>query len=141
MNITRIPIYWLAINAEANASHALEQLLGLSEWANTITISYGSPSAIKLSAGLFTNLIASPAKPSDTQLSPYCACCIGIPDLAEALEDLFWARLERRIRRFDTIIIVTSQAQHGLPPNALLQALSDKAFLKERFHFQGSITI
>jgi len=141
VTITRIPIYWLAVYAEADADNTLEQLLSQPKWSRAAVISYGSPSLIRLRTGLFTNLIASPAKPSGTQLSSYCACCTGISDLAETLEDLFWARLERRIARFDKVIVVASQALHGTPPDALLQALSDKALLKERFYFHGSITI
>ncbi|MEY3887706.1 MAG: putative GTP-binding protein YjiA [Pseudomonadota bacterium] len=66
-----------------------------------------------------------------------CVCCTGLPGLAEALEDLFWARLERRMPRFPNLVIETT----GLAePGPVAEALRSSDLLKERYRLAGVIT-
>jgi G3E family GTPase len=83
------------------------------------------------------NQILSAASESAALVANACVCCTGLPGLAEALEDLFWARLERRIPRFPHLVIETT----GLAePGPVVQALNASDLLRERYRIGGVIT-
>jgi G3E family GTPase len=83
------------------------------------------------------NQILSAASESAALVANACVCCTGLPGLAEALEDLFWARLERRIPRFPHLVIETT----GLAkPGPVVQALHESDLLRERYRIAGVIT-
>jgi G3E family GTPase len=83
------------------------------------------------------NQILSAASESSALVANACVCCTGLPGLAEALEDLFWARLERRIPRFPHLVIETT----GLAePGPVVQALNESDLLRERYRIAGVIT-
>jgi G3E family GTPase len=83
------------------------------------------------------NQILSAASESAALVANACVCCTGLPGLAEALEDLFWARLERRIPRFPHLVIETT----GLAePGPVVQALNESDLLRERYRIAGVIT-
>jgi G3E family GTPase len=83
------------------------------------------------------NQILSAASESAALVANACVCCTGLPGLAEALEDLFWARLERRIPRFPHLVIETT----GLAePGPVVQALNESELLRERYRIAGVIT-
>jgi G3E family GTPase len=83
------------------------------------------------------NQILSAASESAALVANACVCCTGLPGLAEALEDLFWRRLERRIPRFPHLVIETT----GLAePGPVVQALNESDLLRERYRIAGVIT-
>lgn len=83
------------------------------------------------------NQILSAASESAALVANACVCCTGLPGLAQALEDLFWARLERRIPRFPHLVIETT----GLAePGPVVQALNESDLLRERYRIAGVIT-
>ncbi len=66
-----------------------------------------------------------------------CVCCTGLQGLSQALEDLFWARLQRRVHKFPQLIIETT----GLAmPGPILQTLHESPLLLERYEWAGTIT-
>jgi G3E family GTPase len=87
--------------------------------------------------GLDHHLLSSASESSAALVANACVCCTGLPGLAQSLEDLFWARLERRIARFPSLIIETT----GLAkPGPVSQVLLDNDLLKERYRLAGVIT-
>jgi G3E family GTPase len=83
------------------------------------------------------NQLLSGATESAALVANACVCCTGLPGLAEALEDLFWARLERRMHRFPSLVIETT----GLAePGPVAEALRSSDLLKERYRLAGVIT-
>ena len=87
--------------------------------------------------GLDHQLLSSASESSAALVANACVCCTGLPGLAQSLEDLFWARLERRIARFPSLIIETT----GLAePGPVSQVLQDNDLLNERYRLAGVIT-
>ena len=83
------------------------------------------------------NQILSAASESSTLLANACACCSGLPGLADAMESLFWARLERRVPRFNSLMIETT----GLAmPRPIVQTLASSELLRERYRLAGVVT-
>ena len=86
--------------------------------------------------GLDNQLLAN-ASESAALVPNACVCCTGLPALNQALEDLFWARLERRIPRFPNLVIETT----GLAsPAPILSSFEESALVKERYECMGTIT-
>jgi G3E family GTPase len=70
-------------------------------------------------------------------LANTCVCCSGLPGLEEAMADLYRARLERRIARFDAVVIETT----GLAePQPVREAFDNDPLLRERYALIGVIT-
>jgi G3E family GTPase len=67
-----------------------------------------------------------------------CLCCEGLPGLAEALEQLFWDRLHRRVARFDRVVVET--AGHA-DPAPIARALRAHPLLAERYRLEGVIAV
>ena len=67
-----------------------------------------------------------------------CLCCEGLPGLAEALEQLFWDRLHRRVPRFDRVVIETAG---GADPAPVAQALRAHPLLAERYRLEGVVAV
>jgi len=83
------------------------------------------------------NQLLSAASESAALVANACVCCSGLPGLQEALEELFWARLQRRIDRFPHLVIETT----GLAePDPVVAALQSAALLRERYRLAGVIT-
>ncbi|HYF18016.1 MAG TPA: GTP-binding protein [Ramlibacter sp.] len=71
-------------------------------------------------------------------LAGTCVCCSGLPGLEQALGDLFRARLERRIPRFDRVVVETT----GLAePQPIRAALAGDPLLRERYRLEGVVTV
>lgn len=71
-----------------------------------------------------------------TLLANACVCCSGLPMLEEAMAELYRARLERRIARFEVVIIETT----GLAePQPVREAFETDAALRERYALIGVI--
>jgi G3E family GTPase len=87
--------------------------------------------------GLDHQLLSSASESSAALIANACVCCTGLPGLEQSLEDLFWARLERRIPRFPNLIIETT----GLAePGPVSQVLLSNELLQERYRLAGVIT-
>ena len=83
------------------------------------------------------NQLLSVASESSALVANACVCCTGLPGLAEAMEDLFWARLHRRIPRFPSLVIETTGLAEPAP---VVQALQGSELLRERYRLAGVIT-
>lgn len=66
-----------------------------------------------------------------------CICCSGLPGLEQALTDLFWARLQRKMAPFANVIIETTGLADPTPIAALFNT---DALLRERFRLAGIVT-
>ena len=85
----------------------------------------------------FDDQILATAIDSASLIANACVCCTGLPGLEEALEDLFWARLQKRMPAFGSVVIETT----GLAdPAPVLAALASVPLLKERYRVAGVIT-
>ncbi|GAA0509306.1 hypothetical protein CDO46_20630 [Pigmentiphaga sp. NML030171] len=71
-------------------------------------------------------------------VSGSCVCCMGLPGLEQALEDLFWARLQRRMPAFPAVAIETTGMADPAP---ILQALHDHPLLRERYRLRAVVTV
>ena len=69
-------------------------------------------------------------------LADACVCCTGLPGLEQALADLFWSRLHRRIGAFDAVFIETTGLADPLP---IVQLLHEDSLLRERYRLAGVI--
>ena len=67
-----------------------------------------------------------------------CLCCEGLPGLAEALEQLFWDRLHRRVPRFDRVVVETAGRAD---PALIAQALRAHPLLAERYRLEGVVAV
>ena len=67
-----------------------------------------------------------------------CLCCEGLPTLAEALEQLFWDRLHRRVPRFDRVVVETAGRAD---PALIAQALRAHPLLAERYRLEGVVAV
>jgi G3E family GTPase len=90
--------------------------------------------------GLDNQLLASSSTESSALIANACVCCTGLPGLAEALEDLFWARLERRMERFPMLVIETTGLAEPAPVLEAICGESASDLLKERYRVAGVIT-
>lgn len=71
-------------------------------------------------------------------VSGACVCCTGLPGLEQALEDLFWARLQRRIPPFPAVAVETT----GLAdPAPVIRAFDDHPLLRERYRLAPVIAV
>ena len=66
-----------------------------------------------------------------------CICCTGLPGLEQALADLFWARLQRKMTPFTNVIIETTGLADPTPIAALFNT---DALLRERYRLAGIVT-
>ncbi len=83
------------------------------------------------------NQLLTASTESSSLLANACVCCSGLLGLSQALEELFWARLERRVPRFPNLVIETTGLAN---PEPILQTLESNALLKERYTWGGTIT-
>jgi G3E family GTPase len=83
------------------------------------------------------NHLLSGATETSALLANTCICCTGLPGLEEALADLFWSRLQRRIEPLAAVIIETT----GLAdPAPILKVFEHEPLLRERYRLAGVIT-
>ena len=66
-----------------------------------------------------------------------CICCSGLPGLEQALADLFWARLQRKMAPFTNVIIETTGLADPKPIAALFNT---DTLLRERYRLAGIVT-
>lgn len=75
---------------------------------------------------------------NSTLMSGSCVCCTGLPGLEQALEDLFWARLQRSMPAFPAVAIETTGMAD---PGPIVQAFQAHSLLRERYVLQTVITV
>ena len=127
----RIPVYLLTGYLGSGKTSLLKSWLAQAEFKEAALV------INELGEVGLDNQLLSGATESAALVANACVCCTGLPGLAEALEDLFWARLERRMHRFPNLIIETT----GLAePSPVAEALRSSDLLKERYRLAGVIT-
>lgn len=127
----RIPVYLLTGYLGSGKTSLLKSWLGQPEFQDAALI------INELGEVGLDNQLLSGASESAALVANACICCTGLPGLTEALEDLFWARLERRMHRFPSVVIETT----GLAePGPVVAAMNGSELLQERYRLAGVIT-
>ncbi len=127
----RIPVYLLTGYLGSGKTSLLKSWLAQAEFKEAALV------INELGEVGLDNQLLSGATENSALVANACVCCTGLPGLAEALEDLFWARLERRMPRFPNLVIETT----GLAePGPVAEALRSSDLLKERYRLAGVIT-
>ncbi len=131
MTIQKIPIYLLTGFLGSGKTTLLKEWLKHTELKDAALI-INELGEIGVDQALLTN-----ASEAASLVANACVCCTGLPGLSQALEDLFWARLERRVHKFPQLIIETT----GLAmPGPILETLAQNALLLERYEWAGTLT-
>ncbi|MCF8181628.1 MAG: GTP-binding protein, partial [Burkholderiaceae bacterium] len=127
----RIPVYLLTGYLGSGKTSLLKSWLAQAEFKDAALV------INELGEVGLDNQLLSSATESSALVANACVCCTGLPGLAEALEDLFWARLERRMPRFPNLVIETT----GLAePGPVAEALRSSDLLNERYRLAGVMT-
>ena len=127
----RIPVYLLTGYLGSGKTSLLKSWLAQAEFKEAALV------INELGEVGLDNQLLSGATESSALVANACVCCTGLPGLAEALEDLFWARLERRMPRFPNLVIETT----GLAePGPVAEALRSSDLLNERYRLAGVMT-
>ena len=127
----RIPVYLLTGYLGSGKTSLLKSWLAQAEFKEAALV------INEMGEVGLDNQLLSGATESSALVANACVCCTGLPGLAEALEDLFWARLERRMPRFPNLVIETT----GLAePGPVAEALRSSDLLNERYRLAGVIT-
>ena len=98
----RIPVYLLTGYLGSGKTSLLKAWLGQDAFKDAALV------INELGEVGLDNQLLRGATESAALVASACVCCTGLPGLAEALEDLFWARLERRMPRFPNLVIETT---------------------------------
>jgi Ni2+-binding GTPase involved in maturation of urease and hydrogenase len=131
MTIQKIPIYLLTGFLGSGKTTLLKEWLQQTELKDSALI-INELGEVGVDQALLTN-----ASEAASLVANACVCCSGLSGLSEALEDLFWARLQRRVHKFPQLIIETT----GLAmPGPILETLAQSPLLSERYEWAGTIT-
>lgn len=131
MTIQKIPIYLLTGFLGSGKTTLLKEWLKHTEFKDAALI-INELGEVGVDQALLTN-----ASEAASLVANACVCCTGLPGLSQALEDLFWARLERRVHKFPQLIIETT----GLAmPGPILETLAQNPLLLERYEWAGTLT-
>ena len=95
----RIPVYLLTGYLGSGKTTLLASWLKESELAKTALI-VNEAGEVGLDQHFLRGAVESFALLTDA-----CVCCTGLPGLEQALTDLFWSRLHRRIDAFNAVFI------------------------------------
>ena len=127
----RVPIYLLTGYLGSGKTTLLAAWLKESELAKTALI-VNEAGEVGFDQHLLRGAVESAALVADA-----CVCCTGLPGLEQALADLFWSRLHRKIDAFDAVFIETT----GLAdPQPIVQLIQKDSLLRERYRLAGVIT-
>ena len=126
----RIPVYLLTGYLGSGKTTLLASWLKESELAKTALI-VNEAGEVGLDQHLLRGAIESAALVADA-----CVCCTGLPGLEQALADLFWSRLHRKIEAFDAVFVETTGLAEPLP---IVQLLQEDSLLRERYRLAGVI--
>jgi G3E family GTPase len=132
--INRIPVYLLTGYLGSGKTSLLKNWLKQPELKNAALIinELGE-------VGLDHQLLRAAIEPSSasTLIANTCVCCTGLPGLEQTLEDLFWARLERRVPKFDCVVIETTGLAQASP---IIQTMASNELLAARFTLTAIVT-
>jgi G3E family GTPase len=132
--INRIPVYLLTGYLGSGKTSLLKNWLTQPEFKNAALIinELGE-------VGVDNQLLSAAIEPSSTStlIANACICCTGLPGLEQALEDLFWARLERRIPKFDCMVIETTGLAQASP---IIRTMASNELLAQRFNLAAIVT-
>jgi len=131
MTLQKIPIYLLTGFLGSGKTTLLKEWLHQPEFKDAALI-INELGEVGIDQALLTH-----AAEAASLVANACVCCTGLPGLSQALEDLFWARLERRVHKFPLLIIETT----GLAmPGPILETLAQNPLLMERYEWAGTLT-
>ena len=131
MNIARIPVY-LVTGFLGSGKTTL-----LCRWLRSAALKDAAVIVNEIGEVGYDDQIIAAASDTPSLISNACVCCTGLPGLEEALESLFWARLQRRMPAFPSVVIETT----GLAdPGPVIAAFEQVALLRERYRLAGVIT-
>ncbi len=131
MTIQKIPIYLLTGFLGSGKTTLLKEWLQQTQLKDSALI-INELGEVGVDQALLTH-----ASEAASLVANACVCCSGLSGLSEALEDLFWARLQRRVHKFPQLIIETT----GLAmPGPILETLAQSPLLSERYEWAGTIT-
>jgi G3E family GTPase len=127
---TRIPVYLLTGYLGSGKTTLL------ASWLKEIELSESALIINEIGeVGLDQHLL-NVATEGVTLVANTCVCCTGLPGLGEALADLFWARLQLKIKPFQAVVIETT----GLAdPQPIVKIFKQDSLLNERYRLAGVI--
>lgn len=128
----RLPVLLLTGALGSGKTTLLRDWLAQPELAGAAVV-LNEAGAVALDAGH-----AGALRDAASQGAAPCLCCEGLPGLSEALEQLFWDRLHRRVARFDRVVIETAG---GADPAPIAQALRAHPLLAERYRLEGVVAV
>ena len=129
-NTAHIPVYLLTGYLGSGKTTLLASWLKESELEKTALI-VNEAGEVGFDQHLLRGAIESAAL-----VAGACVCCTGLPGLEQALADLFWSRLHRKIDAFDAVFIETTGLADPLP---IVQLLQEDSLLRERYRLAGVI--
>jgi G3E family GTPase len=131
MTIARIPVY-LVTGFLGSGKTTL-----LCRWLRSPALKDAAVIVNEIGEVGYDDQIIAAASDTPSLIANACVCCTGLPGLEEALESLFWARLQRRMPAFPSVVIETT----GLAdPGPVIAALEQVPLLRERYRLAGVIT-
>ena len=131
MTIARIPVY-LVTGFLGSGKTTL-----LCRWLRSAALKDAAVIVNEIGEVGYDDQIIAAASDTPSLIANACVCCTGLPGLEEALESLFWARLQRRMPAFPSVVIETT----GLAdPGPVIAAFEQVALLRERYRLAGVIT-
>jgi G3E family GTPase len=131
MTIARIPVY-LVTGFLGSGKTTL-----LCRWLRSSALKDAAVIVNEIGEVGYDDQIIAAASDTPSLIANACVCCTGLPGLEEALESLFWARLQRRMPAFPSVVIETT----GLAdPGPVIAALEQVPLLRERYRLAGVIT-
>ena len=130
--IRRIPVILLTGFLGSGKTTLLRKLLREPGWSDAAVL------INELGAVGLDHQLAWGASASMLVLENGCICCSARDDLVNTLEELFWNRLQKKIPRFDRVIIETT----GLAdPGPVITELFSHPLIAERYRLESVVCI
>ena len=128
--IRRIPVTLLTGFLGSGKTTVLRQLLRDPDWTDAAVL------INELGAVGLDHTLVWGASGTMHVLENGCICCSARDDLVTTLEDLFWSRLQRKIPRFNRVVIETT----GLAdPGPVIRELFSHALIAERYFLESVV--
>jgi G3E family GTPase len=124
----RIPVIVLTGFLGSGKTTLLRRLLTYPSWQSTAVL-VNEVGEIGLDHNLMWN-----ANGTTLVMENGCICCSVRDDLVEALEGLFWKRLQRQVPRFESVVIETT----GIAaPAAIIELIFNHPLIAERYRLDS----
>jgi G3E family GTPase len=124
----RIPIVLLTGFLGSGKTTLLRNLLTFPDWQRTAVL-VNELGEIGLDHDLLWN-----ANGATLIMENGCICCSVRDDLVEALEALFWKRLQQQVPRFESVVIETTGIAD---PAAIIELIFDHPLIAERYRLDS----